>query len=81
MTLAWQQDAHGWVAACGEEGQGEARVAQYLNGWAWFVDMLPGTDEAAISAGRAYASIDEAKRMAARQVDEWPTPIDGARRL
>ncbi|GGJ14046.1 hypothetical protein [Neoroseomonas lacus] len=79
--LYWTRDAHGWIAPCGEEGQGEARVLGYSNGWAWIVDMLPGTDEAVITAGRAHASLDEAKRLAEQQVAAWPVPIDGARQL
>lgn len=79
--LTWTQDAHGWIAPCGEDGQGDARVMPYSNGWSWTVDMLPGTDEALITAGRVFAGVDEAKRMAECQVAEWPTPIEGARRL
>lgn len=81
MTRPWSRDAHGWLAPCGSEGQGHARVMPYSNGWSWTVDMLPGTDEALITAGRAFTSLDDAKRQAEQQVAAWPTPIEGARRL
>lgn len=80
-SLPWTLGPHGWFSACGSEGQGHARVMPYSNGWAWTVDMLPDTDEALITAGRAYASVDDAKRFAEQQVAAWPTPIEGARRL
>lgn len=81
MTLSWTRDAHGWIAPCGSEGQGDIRVMPYSNGWAWIVDMLPGTDEDLIRAGHASPTLEEAKRLAEEQVAAWPTPIAGALRL
>lgn len=81
MSLTWTRDAHGYIARFGEERQGEARVVPWRGSWVWIVDVLPGTDEALITAGRVFAGVDEAKRMAECQVAEWPTPIEGARRL
>ena len=81
MTLAWRHDAHSWVASCGEEGQGVVRVVEYRDGWAWTLDMLPGTDEPTIRAVRPLPTQVEAKAEAERQVREWPAPIEGARQI
>lgn len=81
MMLAWTRDAHGWIARCGSERQGVVRVAPYLAGWAWIVDMLPGTDEPQMRSGGVHARMDDAQREAEAQVDAWPTPIAGAFRV
>ncbi|MBW6400005.1 hypothetical protein KPL78_19245 [Roseomonas sp. HJA6] len=81
MTLTWRHDAHGWIARCGEELQGEARVVSFRGGWAWIVDMLPCSAEPAIVSNDVYVHLPDAQADAERQVQEWPTPIDGARRV
>lgn len=80
MMLAWRHDAHGWIARCGEDGQGEVRVLPFRGGWIWFVDMLPGTDEDLIIAQDVCAGLEDARIEAERQVQAWPEPIEGARR-
>lgn len=81
MTLTWRHDAHGWVAACGSEQQGRVRVIPFRGGWVWVLDMLPGTDEPMLRCGDTYVQLDDAKADAEKQVQEWPTPIDGAVRV
>lgn len=77
MTLEWRRDRRGWLASCGEESQG---VAPFRDGWAWAVDMLPGDIEPQIVGQSTFASLDDAKAEAQRQVDKWPALIEGARR-
>ncbi|MBR0649528.1 hypothetical protein GXW78_07645 [Roseomonas terrae] len=81
MTLAWRPDAHGWRAFCGEEQQGIVRVVPYRGQWAWIVDMLPGDIEPQLVGRATFADVEDAKAEAQRQVKEWPTPIEGARRV
>lgn len=80
-ALSWTRDAHGWIAPCGSEGQGEARCLPFRNGWAWMLDMLPGTDEPTLVAQDVFARLDDAKAEAERQVEAWPIPIAGAKRV
>lgn len=78
-TLDWKFTRGGFVAACGEEKQGEARVLPLVSGGvAWFVDMLPNDPEPVVS-GHADTLAD-AKDAAERQVATWPALIKGAER-
>ncbi len=77
VALEWRQPLDTiFVAHCGEEQQGEARVSPRLGGWGWSLDMLPYDSEPVI---RGWAETREAAQLAAeRQAAIWPGLIEGA---
>lgn len=79
--LAWTRDAHGWIAPCGPDGQGEARALPFRGGWAWLVDLRPGAGEPSIIGQDIYVTAADAQRAAAEQVAALPRIIDGARKV
>lgn len=82
-SLTWSRHHKGYMASCGEEGQGVVSVWPYRQTdgttlWGWAVDMLPADAEPSIIGNAATA--DQAKAAAELQVLEWPLLIEGARR-
>lgn len=53
----------------------------FRGGWAWIVDMLPADIEPQIVGQDTYHAAGDAKADAQRQVEAWPFPIAGARRV
>lgn len=79
--LRWQKMREGvFLALCGEEGQGRAEVVFNGVGWSWRLDMLPGDSEPVI-VGAGQRSAFDAMAEAQKQVDAWPSLIEGARRV
>lgn len=81
--LTWSRRHAGYLARCGEEGQGVVSVMPFrqIDGtdqWTWSLDMLPVDAEPAVFG--TVATADEAKAAAERQVASWPVLIEGARR-
>lgn len=79
VVLDWRQPMDCiFVASCGEDQQGEARVAPSRGGWGWSLDMLPYDSEPVV---RGWAETREAAQMAVeRQAAIWPGLIEGAAR-
>lgn len=78
-SARWTEAGAGYIASCGELGQGVMIVAGAGGGgFAWVVDMLPDDIEPAI-IGTAE-TLAAAQAAAERQAACWPGLIEGAKR-
>jgi hypothetical protein len=78
--LAWSRHGDRWLASCGDRQQGFAVVRRQREGWTFVLDMLP-LDAEPLVVGDTYLTPERAQAEAARQMQAWPSLIEGARRV
>lgn len=79
-ALRWRDYGRNQAASCGAHLDGQVIVAPRGEGWTFRLDMFPNDSEPLIF-GDIYISPERARAEAERQVEAWPSLIEGARRV